>query len=164
MVSEGQGHHRLQVITNPPAADVSVTLTGEAAPPLIAAGLYLGIFIAARRCTVFARPAIALTFELVSDLHGKSFAEGTRLSMWCRLGRDGRVPACSKFARTWQLVAGRRARRNERMTTGILRAKLLRLSVRVVVTDAQHQAMDVSSHYSVVDRVMAVESGGGRRP
>jgi hypothetical protein len=147
-----------------PDADVAVALDGEA-PPLVAAGEYLGVFVAGRRCTVFAtkRPALELLFELVSTAADASVPEGTRLSMWCRLGAGGRIPASSKWARTWKLVAGRRPSRGERrMTTSILRGKLLRLAVRTVATDTlQHELAPINC-YSVVDRVIAVETGGGR--
>lgn len=147
-----------------PDLDVAITLDGDA-PPLVAAGDYLGVFIAGRRCTVFAtkRPALELTFELVSTAAGVAMPEGTRLSLWCRLGPGGRIPASSKWARTWKLVAGRRPSRGERrMTTAVLRDKLLRLAVRTVATDTLQHGLAPINQYSVIDQVLAVETGGGR--
>ena len=119
--------------------------------------------VASRRRGTYGRSNLVVTFELVSTAAGLAVPRGTRLSMWCRLGPGGHIPSKSKWARMWCLVAGRRPTRSERrMTTAILRGKLLRVAVRTVIVDDQQRPLAPVNQYSIIDHILAVETGGGR--
>ena len=146
-------------------ADVTLILTGIP-PVLVNPGEYAAVFVTVHKHALFAkkRPALELIFELVTDPAGNAIPEETRLSMWCRLGPNGGIPPSSKWARTWELVAGRRLRHGERHTSGILREKMLRVLVRTVTKDTLQQDLAAVSRYSVIDRVLRVETGGVPSP
>ena len=142
--------------------DIELTLTNALPAPLPATD-YLGTLVKVRRGTPFKRPALELVFEIVADVAGNPVPEGTRVSLWLALGTNGRVRPSSKFARTWELVAGRRAHWKQPMTTGIFRGKMLRLRLRTVTTDHQQRELPLLLRYSIVDAVVGVETGGGHR-
>ncbi len=143
--------------------DVAVTLI-DALPAPLPAAEYLASFVRAQRCAPFRRPKLELVFEIVSTVAGDPVPKGTHASLWCPLGRNGTIRPSSKWARTWSLIACRSLRRGERMSTGILRGKLLRVAVRTVTTDHSGRDLPAPLGYSVIDRIVAVAVGGSGRP
>jgi hypothetical protein len=66
-----------------------------------------------------------------------------------------RPPISSKFARTWMLLAGRRPRRGERMTSALFEHKRVLGSVRTVVHDHNGRPLPEWMQYSVCQDLVA---------
>ncbi len=143
-----------------PSGDLAFHLEDEA-PLLLPEGEYVAVFARARKRCQYERQVLELVFELLEDGHGHMIPEGTKLSMFCRLGADGRPGRSSKFVQAWMLVAGRRPGR-QRMSTTIFRGRLVRCVVRTVTKDQRQRKRTDLDAYSVIDRLVA--SGAGVRP
>ncbi len=138
--------------------DVSLALAA-APPPLLAPGMYVAVFSRAERVVAYKRRQLVLHFQILGT-EGYPVAE---LNMFCNLRPDGSVAPRGKYARTWELAAGCRPNRHDRMTTGVFREKAFEVAVRTVEHDQGKQPLTGERGYSVVDRVVGLAAGGGLR-
>jgi hypothetical protein len=140
------------------SADVSLALA-SAPPPLLPPGIYAAVFSRAKRVEAYKRQQLVLQFQILGA-EGYPVAD---LQMFCNLRANGSVAPRGKFARTWELAAGRRLTRHDRMTTNIFRERVFDVSVRTVERDQAQQPLTGERVYSVVDRVVGLAAGGGLR-
>jgi hypothetical protein len=94
--------------------------------------------------------------------------DGTKLCWFAALPEEGKRPGkkprakgySSKFGRAWELAAGRRAARGERLAAKMLVDKMYRVAVQTVTHDHAQRPLPKVSRYSVVRDLLDRGEGG----
>ncbi len=108
----------------------------------------------------FERPNLYLWCKLVAlDDPSDAQYHGLLLPFICPM-KNGRFGSRSKFARLWTRVAGRRARKGEKLSPTLFLGKLYTVRTRLVTMDYQQRPHDRLTQYSVIDEIVSVDVGG----
>jgi hypothetical protein len=147
--------------------EIAIT-AGDDLPLIQQDGLYEATGGAARLANYFLRTIIVVQWTvLVPDATAVDGLRKVKLPQFFNVtvGPGGRIQAKprSKFWRAWVTVAGRRPTRGDRLAPGIFQGALCKVRVRTVTQDSVQQAITDVAQYSVVDGIVEVIAGGGRR-
>jgi len=146
------------------AKDLEFVLEREL-PPLIPALEYPAVFVKAERPRPFGRPEVVLWFKILPAATATDeLTAGVELPYHCPAQPNGRFAPSSNYARAWQIAAGRRPTRKDRLSVAVFRHRLLRVKVRTVIVDNRRRPLAESTYYSVIDRLVGVDAARDLEP
>lgn len=133
--------------------------------PLVPPGEYLVCYVDHRTLSAFKQPKVYVTFRVVDGRH-----TGTKLFRAFRVKalvgkprRNGRFVIRRTHELYRQFVCVTDANdRPDRIALTRLRNCVLRVSVRTVTQDSRQRDLAPDAHYSVVDRLLAIEAGSSK--
>jgi hypothetical protein len=131
--------------------DAVFVLEGEPRT-LVPPGLYQAAMVRHESVIRFGRHVLIIWFEVVAP-------DRVRIPMYFAMV-NGKFRAGSKFSTLWARLTGRRPRRGERMTTGVLRDRLVTIKTRTVTEDDRQRAHSALATYSVVEEIVSIDVGG----
>lgn len=125
-------------------------------PPLIPDAEYTGVFQRAEHGRFERRARWFLWFAI--NTPGPHLKKELYLSCPCPEGK-GSFGLSSKLLAAYAVANGAMPRRRDRITKSAFRNKLFRFRTRTVTKDKDGRVRPATDHYSVIDRLLAVEAG-----
>jgi hypothetical protein len=126
-------------------------------PPLVPDAEYTGVFLRAEQGRFAGRARWFLWFVISTP--GPHLKLELYLSCPCPEGK-GSFGLGSNLVAAYAVATGAMPRRRDRITKSVFRNKLFRFRTRTVTKDKNGTARLPADHYSVIDRLLAVETGG----
>jgi hypothetical protein len=126
-------------------------------PPLLPDAEYVGVFLRAEKGRFERRERWFLWFAISTQ--GPHV--GKELYLSCPIP-DGKKSfgLGSKLIAAYAIATGAMPRRRDRITKSVFRNKLFRFLTRTVTKDKNGTVRHLDDHYSVIERLLAVETGG----
>jgi hypothetical protein len=125
-------------------------------PPLVPDAEYTGVFQRAEQGRFAGRLRWFLWFAISTP--GPHLKAELYLSCPCPEGK-GSFGLGSKLVSAYAVATGTMPRRRDRITKSVFRQKLFRFRTRTVKKDKDGHVRPAADHYSVIDRLLAVEVG-----
>ncbi len=125
-------------------------------PPLVPDAEYTGVFLRAEHGRFERRARWFLWFAISTP--GPHLKAELYLSCPCPEGK-GSFGLGSKLVAAYAVATGAMPRRRDRITKAVFRNKLFRFRTRTVIKDKDGHVRPAADHYSVIDRLLAVEAG-----
>jgi hypothetical protein len=115
-----------------------------------------------RRLRVFATDKLSVEFTVFPDGIGQPEGQLT-LSRYYNVSFSASrclvVGPHSDYAREWQRIAGRKARRRDRMSPAVFAHVWVRVAVDTVTVDHRRKALDPTAQYSVIREIIERRAG-----
>lgn len=127
--------------------------------PLLPEGSYSAVAVGAKHVTIFKRPMMFVWFQLLDE-----GVQGVRLFASFRLPPHGHMRPSSRYYRAWTLATGRKPIRGDRLSPRVFLRRAFRVMVRTVRTDRQQRPLTPQNYYSIIDTILAAETGGPTLP
>lgn len=138
-------------------ADDADELLGHARalPPLVPDAEYVGVFVRVERGRFERRERLFLWFTIATPgLHLKK-----ELYLVCPCPEDGKAFGLgSKLVAAYSVAMGHLPRRKDRISPAVFKHKLFRFATRTVCSDKDGKPRPQSDHYSVIVKLLAVET------
>jgi hypothetical protein len=133
-------------------------LLGQAGimPPLVPDAEYVGVFLRAEKGRFERRERWFLWFAISTQ--GPHVGEELYLSCPIPDGKKS-FGLGSKLIAAYAIATGAMPRRRDRITKSVFRNKLFRFRTRTVTKDKNGAVRPLADHYSVIERLLAVETG-----
>jgi hypothetical protein len=125
-------------------------------PPLVPDAEYVGVFLRAEKGRFERRERWFLWFAISTQ--GPHVREELYLSCPIPDGKKS-FGLGSKLIAAYAIATGAMPRRRDRITKAVFRNKLFRFRTRTVIKDKDGHVRPAVDHYSVIDRLLAVEAG-----
>jgi hypothetical protein len=142
----------------PEATDPVFVLTGEPRA-LLPPRDYPAVVARHEIQTQFGRRTLVVWFKVVAVDTADARYDRVHVPMYFPMMKRT-FSAGSKFAVLWARLSGRRPRKGERMSTAVLRNRLLTIRTRTVTEDHRQRPHGALTAYSVVDEIVSIDAGG----
>ncbi len=143
-------------LPTPKTGDDDFMGTASIMPLLVPDDEYIGPFLRAERGRFERRERWFLWFSISSP--GDHLGAELYLSCPCPDGK-GSFGLGSKLVAAYAVATGKMPRRRDRITKAVFRNKMFRFRTRTVSRDKDGKLRPVEEHYSVIDRLLTVETG-----
>ena len=165
--SDGGEHHRQKRPRTQgprPTTGPEIEITASELP-LIPQGVYEAVGVGAVVIPGFKKNTkkLAVEFSVMVPEDGSTVKLYAYYNLVPGPGGRFRVGKHSKFRAHWVTVAGRRPTRGDRLSPSIFRGVLMAVNVRTVVRNSKPEPLPDDLQYSVIDGIVEVKAGGGRR-
>ncbi|NOS83152.1 MAG: hypothetical protein HOP32_16380 [Nitrospira sp.] len=141
--------------SQPPADAEQLLGVVRSLPPLVPDAEYTGVFSRAERGRVERRERWFIWLAI--SMPGPHLKKELYLSCPCP-ERGGPFGLSSKLVKAVTIATGALPERRDRITTKVFKGKLFRFQTRTVKHDKDEVLRPKSEHYSVIDKLLSVET------